>query len=203
MTQKANFNQPQRQSLIGVLVMFTDTLQKIIRGMWPILVVWIFKFNQMNKLYIGLGVLAVVVLVGIIAYLQYLNFTFFIDEENDEFIINKGVLNKSKIAIQLHKIQQVNINQTLIQKIIGVHALDVDTAGSNKKEVSIRAISHDLAIALKTRLLSESHKVTVDDSSNETVNSNISRIPTGTCVCQLSSVMSPLMMFTCRFPSPA
>ncbi|WP_313807607.1 PH domain-containing protein [Flavobacterium sp.] len=172
MTEKANFNQPQRQSLIGVLVMFTDTLQKIIRGMWPILVVWIFKFNQMNKLYIGLGVLAVVVLVGIIAYLQYLNFTFFIDEENDEFIINKGVLNKSKIAIQLHKIQQVNINQTLIQKIIGVHALDVDTAGSNKKEVSIRAISHDLAIALKTRLLSESHKVTVDDSANETVSSN-------------------------------
>ncbi len=91
MTEKANFNQPQRQSLIGVLVMFTDTLQKIIRAMWPLLVVWLFKFNEMNKLYLGLGVLAVVALVGIIAYLQYLNFTFYIDEENDEFIINKGV----------------------------------------------------------------------------------------------------------------
>jgi len=158
MTEKANFNQPQRQSLIGVLVMFTDTLQKIIRAMWPLLVVWLFKFNELNKLYLGLGVLAVVALVGIVAYLQYLNFTFYIDDENDEFIINKGVLNKTKIAIQLHKIQQVNINQTLIQKIIGVHALDVDTAGSNKKEVSIRAISHALAIALKTKLLSEAKK---------------------------------------------
>ncbi|MEW5677089.1 PH domain-containing protein [Flavobacterium enshiense] len=167
MAEKANFNQPQRQSLVGVLVMFTDTFQKIVRAMWPLLVVWLFKFNQMNKLYLGLGLLVVIALIGIVAYLQYLNFTFYIDEENDEFIINKGILNKTKIAIQLHKIQQVNINQTLIQKIIGVHALDVDTAGSNKKEVSIRAISHDLAIALKTKLLSEVHKIQSDTVSDD------------------------------------
>ncbi|MGX7666111.1 PH domain-containing protein [Flavobacterium pedocola] len=160
MSEKAQFNQPQRQSLVGVLVMFTDTFQKIARAMWPILVVWLFKFNEMNKLYLGLGLIVVILVVGIIAYLQYWNFTFYIDEDNDEFIINKGVLNKTKIAIQLHKIQQVNINQTLIQKIIGVHALDVDTAGSNKKEVSIRAISHELAVALKTKLLSEAKRTT-------------------------------------------
>ncbi len=169
MIHKSDFNQPQRQSLIGVLVMFTDTFQKIARALWPILVVWIFKFNELNKLYVGLGLIGIVSVVGIIAYLQYLNFTFYIDEENDEFIINKGVLNKSKIAIQLHKIQQVNINQSLVQKIIGVHALDVDTAGSNKKEVSIRAISHDLAIALKIKLLSEAKSASVTNETSEVV----------------------------------
>lgn len=147
--------------------MFTDTFQKIARGLWPILVVWIFKFNELNKVYVGLGVIGIVSVVGIIAYLQYLNFTFYIDEENDEFIINKGVLNKSKIAIQLHKIQQVNINQSLVQKIIGVHALDVDTAGSHKKEVSIRAISHDLAVALKTKLLSEAKSASTTNDITE------------------------------------
>jgi len=169
MSSKSDFNQPQRQSLIGVLVMFTDTFQKIARALWPILVVWIFKFNELNKLYVALGFIGIVSVVGIIAYLQYLNFTFYIDEENDEFIINKGVLNKSKIAIQLHKIQQVNINQSFVQKLIGVHALDVDTAGSNKKEVSIRAISHDLAIALKTKLLSEAKSSTVTKEVTEFV----------------------------------
>lgn len=149
--------------------MFTDTFQKIARGLWPILVVWIFKFNELNKLYVGLGFIGIVSVVGIIAYLQYLNFTFYIDEENDEFIINKGVLNKSKIAIQLHKIQQVNINQSFIQKIIGVHALDVDTAGSHKKEVSIRAISHDLAIALKAKLLSEAKSASITNEITEFV----------------------------------
>lgn len=149
--------------------MFTDTFQKFARALWPILVVWIFKFNELNKLYVGLGLIGIVSVVGIIAYLQYLNFTFYIDEENDEFIINKGVLNKSKIAIQLHKIQQVNINQSFVQKIIGVHALDVDTAGSHKKEVSIRAISHDLAIALKTKLLSEAKPASVTNETSEAV----------------------------------
>lgn len=169
MSNKSDFNQPQRQSLIGVLVMFTDTVQKIVRALWPIFLVWIFKFNELNKLHVVLGFVGIVVLVGIITYLQYRNFTFYIDEGNDEFIINKGVLNKSKIAIQLHKIQQVNINQSFIQKLIGVHALDVDTAGSNKKEVSIRAISHDLAIALKTKLLSEVKSSSVTNETSDAV----------------------------------
>ncbi|ESU25888.1 hypothetical protein FSS13T_13530 [Flavobacterium saliperosum S13] len=151
------------------MVMFTDTVQKIARALWPILVVWIFKFNELNKLHVVLGFVGIVLLVGIIAYLQYWNFTFYIDEENDEFIINKGILNKSKIAIQLHKIQQVNINQSFVQKLIGVHALDVDTAGSNKKEVSIRAISHDLALALKTKLLSEAKSTSITDETSESV----------------------------------
>lgn len=155
--------------MIGVLVMFADTLRTIVRVLWPALVFWIVRFNEMNKLYLGLGFVGVVSIIGIIAYLQYLNFTFHIDQDNDEFIIHEGVLNKTKIVIQLHKIQQVNINQSLIQKVIGVHALDIDTAGSSKKEVSIRAISHDLAIALKTKLLTESQSVSVNKESSETV----------------------------------
>ncbi|HSD14990.1 MAG TPA: PH domain-containing protein [Flavobacterium sp.] len=172
---KSEFNQPQRQSLIGVLVMFADTLRKIVRALWPLLLVWVFKFNEMNKLFLVLTLIGVVSIVGIIAYLQYLNFTFFIDDQNDEFVINKGVLNKSKIAIQLHKIQQVNINQSLIQKIIGVHALDIDTAGSSKKEVSIRAISHDLAIALREKLLAESRRVSVNEEPSDVTSTETER----------------------------
>jgi putative membrane protein len=42
-----------------------------------------------------------------------------LDAENQEFIITEGVFNKTKTAIQLRKIQQVNINQSFIQKLIG------------------------------------------------------------------------------------
>jgi putative membrane protein len=42
----------------------------------------------------------------------------FLDAENQEFI-TEGVLNKTKTAIQLRKIQQVNINQSFIQKLVG------------------------------------------------------------------------------------
>lgn len=151
----SDFSQPQRQSLIGVLVMFADTFQKALRALWPLLIVWILKIDESNKAYFGLGALAIIIVVAIIAYLKYLNFTFFLDDVNEEFVIRKGILTKSRIAIPLDKIQQVNINQSLIQKIIGVHALEVDTAGSSGKEVAIRAIKHDLALSLKERLMEE------------------------------------------------
>jgi putative membrane protein len=57
-----------------------------------------------------------------------------LDNENEEFIINEGIFNKTKTIIQLNRIQQVNINQSLIQRLVGVYELDVDTAGSAKKK---------------------------------------------------------------------
>ena len=147
------FNLPQRQSPIGVLVMFFDTLQLWARGLWPVLLIYIVKFKDLNSVYLVLGVAAFLLIVALIAYLKYLNFTFYLDSDNDEFIINEGVLNKKRTIIQLNRIQQVDINQSLIQRIIGVYELNVDTAGSAKKEGRIKAVSHALAVALKTRLL--------------------------------------------------
>jgi putative membrane protein len=63
-----------------------------------------------------------------------------LDNENEEFIINEGIF-KNKTIIQLNRIQQVNINQSLIQRLVGVYELDVDTAGSAKKEGQIKALT--------------------------------------------------------------
>jgi putative membrane protein len=168
---QSHFNQPRRQSPVGVLVMFLDTMRHYAKALWPVLVIWVFKFDEINKTYLFLGVAAVFILIGIIAYLRYQNFTFHLDYENDEFVINEGIFNKTKTAIQLDKIQQVNINQSLLQKIIGVYALDVDTAGSNNKEGEIKAISHPLAVELKARLLDNSKRIKVasNHSLTETV----------------------------------
>ncbi|RTY91928.1 hypothetical protein EKM01_04710 [Flavobacterium sp. RSP46] len=164
----ADFSQPQRQSSIGILVMFFYTLQYYARALWPMIVIWIFKFDEVNKLYFFFGMLALFVSVGVVSYLKYLNFTFFLDAENQEFIITEGVFNKTKTAIQLRKIQQVNINQSFIQKLIGVYELDVDTAGSNKKEGAIQAISQELALELKFRLL-ENEDIKNEIGAEETV----------------------------------
>ncbi len=156
MNKSVDFSQPQRQSLPGILVMFANSLQKTVRAMWPMLLLWLVKFDSLNKLVFFGSVAGVVLIIAIISYLQYLFFTFHIDEENGEFVIQKGVLNKTRITIQLHKIQQVNINQSLIQRLVGVHKLEIDTAGSDKKEASISAISHELATILKERLINHS-----------------------------------------------
>jgi putative membrane protein len=159
-----NFNQPQRQSIVGILVMFVYSLQGYVKALWPVLVIWLFKFDEINKLYFFGGIVSFLVIVGIISYLKYLNFTFYIDSENDEFIITEGIFNKTKTTIQLDKIQQVNINQSLIQRLVGVYELAVDTAGSNKKEADIKAISHDLALDWKARLLLNENKTPINDN---------------------------------------
>lgn len=152
------FNQPQRQSKIGILVVFFYSLQKLARAFFPIILIFFFKSDKLNILILILGGSISLLILGIFSYFSYLNFTFYIDDENEEFIINEGIFNKTKTAIKLEKIQQVNINQSLIQKIIGVYALEVDTAGSAKKEASIKAVSHQLALALKARLLDNEKK---------------------------------------------
>ncbi len=152
MNNSSQFSQPQRQSLLGIVVMFANTLQKSIRAFWPILLIWLVKFKPI----VFLSIAVVIVVIAVISYLQYHFFTFHIDDENDEFVIQKGIFNKSRITIQLHKIQQVNINQSLIQRLVGVYKLEIDTAGSDKKEASIDAISHYLATILKEQLINHS-----------------------------------------------
>jgi putative membrane protein len=157
----ADFNKPQRQSIVGIFVMFVYSLKGYAKAFWPLVVISILKFNEFDKLNVVIGILSVLaffVIMGIISYLRYLNFTFYIDKENEEFVITEGVFNKTKTTIQLYKIQQVNINQSLIQRLVGVYELAVDTAGSNKKEGNIRAISHELALDLKSCLLENENK---------------------------------------------
>ncbi|HLA56497.1 MAG TPA: PH domain-containing protein [Flavobacterium sp.] len=153
-----DFSKPQRQSPIGILVMFFDTVRHFAVGLWPLLVLMFIKSDEMSAFLVIGGIALLFLLITVTAYLKYLNFTFFIDEASDEFIINDGIFNKTKTVIQLDKIQQVNITQSLLQRIIGVHALDVDTAGGSEKEAKIKAVSHNLALALKAKLLENERK---------------------------------------------
>lgn len=167
MSNLVDFSKPQRQSLTGILVMFANSLQKSIRAFWPMLLIWLVKFESLNKLIFFGSIFGFIVLLAVFSYLQYWFFTFYIDEETNEFVIQKGVLKKTKITMQLHKIQQVNINQSLIQRLVNVHKLEIDTAGSDKKEASISAISHELALILKERLI---HYSEINPTSENTIN---------------------------------
>ncbi|AWI26546.1 PH domain-containing protein [Flavobacterium pallidum] len=176
---KPDFSQPQRQSAVGIIVMFFDTVRHLAKALFPILIVLVIN-PKIPQLYVGAAIIGILVFIGVIAWLKYINFTFFLDSEHDEFVITEGVLNKSRTTINLNKIQQVNIKQSLIQKIIGVHSLDVDTAGSSKEEVSIKAISHAIATDLKTRLLEHNFSkpvVEVFYETGEAFQDNIAESP--------------------------
>lgn len=165
----ADFSQPQRQSPIGVLVMFADSVYHFVRAMWWLLIIWLVKPNTISSYYVIPSLAAAFLLLCLSAYLRWRNFTFYLDNVNEEFIINEGVFNKSRTVIALDKIQQVDITQSLVQRLIRVYGLEIDTAGSQSEEGKIKAVSHHLALALKSRLLeNEKARVVSEEAPEET-----------------------------------
>ncbi|WP_413513845.1 PH domain-containing protein [Myroides odoratus] len=152
-----NFYIPNKQAPIGIIVNFIYALQKLIRAFFPILILGVLKFRKsetgMPLNWIILSTTIFIVLVFVIAYLNYRNFYFHIEKETDSFVVQKGIFNKTKTTIQLRKIQQVNINQSFINKILNIYSIEVDSAGSSVKEGVIKSVSHEVAQALKETLL--------------------------------------------------
>ncbi|MCH8496229.1 MAG: PH domain-containing protein [Balneolales bacterium] len=144
---------PQRQSIAGILILFVDSVYTSIKAFWPFLLIFLVQFDSSKLVMAGAVLAGALTLLGILAWLVYLNFTFYFDEQRKEFVVNRGVLKKTRIAIHISKIQQVNINQSIIQSLVNVYSLDIDTAGSGTKEVSVRAINFNLAKHLKENLL--------------------------------------------------
>ncbi len=103
----------------------------------------------------------------------FLNFKFHIDEKNEEFVLQKGVFSTDVINIPFQKIQQVNFRRNILQRIIGVYSVVVETAGSQDKEVEIKALSEERANALADLLMAHAEEDRaegeVDDLTSEEV----------------------------------
>jgi putative membrane protein len=161
-----DFSAPRKQSSSGIIIMFANSFQKVVRALaLPLILIIVKSKDSGNLALILIAFLCLLtIILALFAYFSYQKFTFFLDEKRQEFIINSGIFSKTSLTIQLNKIQQVNINQNLLQQFFGVYSLEIDTAGSEKKEASIKAIDHATATVLKQKLLSR------DLSENETSN---------------------------------
>lgn len=150
-----DFSKPQRESAVGIVVMAVHTILKVVKALFFFIIYAFVKIDGVYLNYILLALAILILLCLIYAYFWYLKFTFFLNKEKQEFVVNKGIFNRDQVIIQLDKIQQVNINQNILQKIIGVYGLKIDTAGAKGEEVSIKAIDEISAYNLKEHLLSK------------------------------------------------
>jgi putative membrane protein len=145
-----NFSQFRRQSKKGILVIYLNILYKAFRAFWIFLFLFIQKFSKISEstlfyIYIGVAVLFFFLLIR--AFLIFKNFQFKI--ENQHFILKRGIIKKTNTSIPFDRIQNINFKQNIIQQIINVHELNIETAGSSKAEISIKALSFEEATSLK------------------------------------------------------
>ncbi len=160
---KNDFTQPRRQSIKGLVLIFLQEGKRGIQFFWPLLVpVILGKESDKKILIIGLILLAGLILTLIHSILYYLNFKFNI--ENQQFILKKGYLNRKTLTIPLDRVQNVHTDQTMLQQLLEVMSIEIDTAGSSKKELKIHALSKTIGAQLALELSSH---LAVQDTANQ------------------------------------
>lgn len=150
MNNSFDFSNFSRQSQKGILVIYINLIYRVIKLTWILLFFAIKDFNKISSIginYIYLGVSIVLFLLLIRAYLIYKKFQFKI--ENNHFILKQGILKKTNTEIPFDRIQNINFKQNIVQQIIGVFEVSIETAGSSDTEIAIKALSIEKATALK------------------------------------------------------
>lgn len=157
MEQEHNsFFQPQRQSKTGIALLFLYNTGQVIKNLWVFIIfLFVGKDKFSNIFIILLSISAILLILIVSAVLKYYNFKYYIDAENDEFVIEEGIINKSVTKIKKENIQEVNISQPFIHRFFNIYKLEVDTPGSVEKEVKISALTKQNASDLKKYLLAE------------------------------------------------
>lgn len=94
---------------------------------WPLFVVFI---AQQSWLWVGLAAIAVATLSALGVFLSWLRFTFAVD--NGEIRIDSGIISRQHRVIPFDRIQDVNIEQGLIARALGLAKVRLETGGSAK-----------------------------------------------------------------------
>lgn len=159
---KFDFSEPQLQSSKGILIIFAFKSFKIFKEFFFVFIglgVSLTRKNileRINVSYVWLGLFLLLIALLVYAILKYFNFRFHLSE--DSFHLASGILNKDNTVIPKSKIQNVYIKQNLLQQIINVVSLKIETAGDDKSEIEISALDKPIAEALKNYLFNKPAK---------------------------------------------
>ncbi|MDE1798052.1 MAG: PH domain-containing protein [Candidatus Micrarchaeota archaeon] len=107
---------------------------------WLVVTVFLFMaqpdvpvFGFSRGVFSPLLILFLLVFIGgpVYAYnhIEYMSFTYELTET--EFIIRQGVFTRDTIVIPYNRIQNVNTHRTLLERLLGLASLQIETAGTN------------------------------------------------------------------------
>lgn len=143
--------EPKRQSVVGVAVIFFKNLRTAINIFISLIAVSFgFQFSLLGLELKEIAIIVVIVFI-VISWLQYRRFFFYV--VGDKFVIEKGLFSRDKVTIPFDRIQTVNITQNIIQQVLRVVAVKIDTAGSAQRELEISALEGSYARALQGFLI--------------------------------------------------
>ncbi len=148
---KYNFEEFNRQNILGVIVIFTQSVRRMFNVYLAFFATTLFTDGIANYAWILFTIS--IVFMAVSSILKYRNFQFRINE--GQLVLNAGVIVKDVTNIPLDRIQSVHLHQNFVQRILGITGLKIDTAGSVTQELEISALRRSKASAMLKELTSE------------------------------------------------
>jgi putative membrane protein len=120
----------------------------------------------------GLFVISILALAAgfLLSWLQYISCTFALEENS--FNIRRGIFSKKEVSIPYRQVQDVDIDQTFFNKLMGVSKLVILTAGNDdndeegEAEGIFEVIDADVAEKLREDILRRTNVQTVKEIKN-------------------------------------
>lgn len=119
--------------------------------------------GELGPFVIGLGLLAAAG-VGLYQYAYYRRFTYTVTA--DTLDIASGVISRQRREIPLGRIQNVDISQGIIQRVLGIAGVDFETAGGGSTEAQLQYVA--LSEARRLQDVIRGHETGPDESASTT-----------------------------------
>ena len=108
-----------------------------------------FDFSS-NRGTLALLVLLGLILIGGVALLRYWFFRFRV--EDDRILIRQGFVKRTALDLPFDRVQGINVERSLVDRMLGLVTVRLDTAGTIVAEGRLPSVSTDLADWLRTRV---------------------------------------------------
>lgn len=145
--QTIDWSVPRRQSPSAVFIVIAKALIDVMKFLWPLLILYILRSSGKSADTWEIMLLAVPAISILNALVELYFFRFSIKDQ--ELIIKKGFLIRKTIVLPLDKIQAVHIDRTWLHNLFSSAQISFDSAGSEKMEIKINAITLSMANELK------------------------------------------------------
>lgn len=148
-----DWTKPQRQSFAAVGILMFQLARKAINFWLAVGAISLFRNKGKMLPYLGFFLATMLLYIFLKALLEFLFFRMYL--EGDNLIIRKGIFQKSTLTIPLEKIQGVHLQQNFWNILTSTVGVSIDTPGTEKAEVSIKALKQSEAEELRIILIKE------------------------------------------------
>ena len=99
---------------------------------------------------LGLAILLALFAIGGVALLRYWFFRFRVDD--DRLLIRQGFVKRTALDLPFDRVQGINVERSLVDRMLGLVTVRLDTAGTVVAEGRLPAVSTELADWLRGRV---------------------------------------------------